>query len=66
MTDNDYWFTKVNEWTNPHKGCPIISSCLSPNSSVVATLGTDEELRFWRMFESLAHLQKAYTNAQKN
>lgn len=45
-----YWFTKVKD-VYGHED-QILNSILSPDSSTLATLGADETLRFWKMFES--------------
>ncbi|TNV83008.1 hypothetical protein FGO68_gene5618 [Halteria grandinella] len=47
--DFRFWFTKVRDWTS-HTG-PILSSALSPDGSLVCTLGADETLRVWNVFE---------------
>lgn len=52
-----YWFTKVREWHDAHGGETIVNSLLSPNSAILSTMGADETIRFWKMFESYDELQ---------
>lgn len=51
-----YWFTKIREWHDAHGGESIINSLLSPNSAILSTVGADETIRFWKMFESFSQL----------
>lgn len=51
-----YWFTKIREWHDAHGGESIINSLLSPNSAILSTVGADETIRFWKMFESFNEL----------
>ena len=44
--------TKNKEWIGSHDEKPITGCSISPNGSILATIGQDETLRFWRMFES--------------
>ena len=52
-----YWFTKTYELRGAHEG-QIIDSILSPDSSTLATLSSDETLRFWRLFESFEEVDE--------
>jgi len=51
----EYWFTKIKDFYC-HQD-QIIDGVISPDSSTLATLGADETLRFWRMFESFNDLK---------
>lgn len=52
-----YWFTKTYELKGSHDD-QIIDSILSPDSSTLATLSSDETLRFWRLFESFEEVDE--------
>ena len=43
------------EWRNYHDD-KIVDSILSPDSSTLVTLGYDETLRFWKIFESFKEI----------
>lgn len=42
--------SRISEIKNAHDG-RILHTALSPDGQIVATVGTDENLKFWRMFE---------------
>lgn len=42
--------SRISEIKNAHDG-RILHTALSPDGQVVATVGTDENLKFWRIFE---------------
>ena len=44
--------TKNKEWVGSHDNEPITGCAISPNGSILATIGQDECLKFWRMFET--------------
>ena len=51
-----YWFTKIEDWQAHDE--EILDSILSPDSSTLATLGADETLRFWTMFETFDEINE--------
>lgn len=56
LTPIKYWFTKVSEWTSHN--APIVSSHVSPDGQYLASLGQDETLRIWNLFEKLHEEEK--------
>lgn len=46
-----YWFSKIEEWKSHN--APIMNSVLSPDGQYLATLGQDETLRIWNLFEKV-------------
>ena len=46
-----YWFTKVREWVS-HQA-PILGQVISPDGQHLATVGADESLRIWRLFDKI-------------
>ena len=46
-----FWFTKVREWLSHTND--ICGSAISPDGQYMATLGMDETLRVWHMFEKI-------------
>jgi len=43
---------KIHENKTAHEG-RILKSCISPNGQLVATVGSDENLKIWNMFEKV-------------
>ena len=51
-----YWFTKSFELEISHYDF-VLDSKLSPDSSTLASVGADETIRFWRIFESFRQIE---------
>ncbi|CAO1616055.1 unnamed protein product [Sympodiomycopsis kandeliae] len=50
--------SRISEIKNAHDG-RILHTALSPDGQIVATVGTDENLKFWRMFERKDEIDKS-------
>lgn len=46
-----YWFTKVKDYYSHDQR--ILNSVASPDGSTLATLGSDDEIRLWNLFEKV-------------
>ncbi|CDW76425.1 wd40 repeat-containing protein [Stylonychia lemnae] len=59
-----FWFTKQYEWES-HED-EILHSSMSPDSQHIATVGADETIRIWRMFEKYSDYQYSQEGKDEN